>query len=138
MSRLLFSFFLVKGMSHVIELKHDILYLVTNPLTSHESHVLVGCMYCEKPNILYGMDLVLLDMVKRASWVEFGSSQSGYGSNRLLVKIGHFKQVKNGFGSIGLRVGSGWPIFSNDFFFFLIKKTTYICYLKSHATNYLI
>ena len=28
-------------MSHVIELKHDILYLVTNPLTSHESHVLV-------------------------------------------------------------------------------------------------
>ena len=98
-------FFLVKGMSHVIELKHDILYLVTNPLTSHESHVLVGCTYCEKPNILYGMGLVLLDMIKRTRWVEFESSQSGCGSNGLLVKIGHFKQVKNGFGSIWLQVG---------------------------------
>jgi len=51
-------------MSHVIELKDDNLYLVSNALTSHESHVLVECTYCEKPNILHGMGLVLLFLLK--------------------------------------------------------------------------
>ena len=35
-----------------------------------------------------------------------------------MSKTGHFKRVKNGFRSIGLRVGSGWPVF----FFFLRKQ----------------
>ena len=46
------------------------------------------------------------DMTKRAGRVRFGSGQSGYGSNGSQVKTGHFKRVKNRFGSIGLRVGS--------------------------------
>ena len=40
-------------------------------------------------------------------------------------KIGHFKRVEIGFGSIVLQIGSGWPIFcqvdpyfSHEFFFF--------------------
>ena len=127
-------------MSHVIELKHDILYLVTNPLTSHESHVLVGCTYCEKPNILYGMGLVLLDMVKRASWVEFESSQTGCGSNGLgcWSKLVILSKLKTDSGQLGCGSGRVDPYFQMIFLFFLIKKTTYICHLKSHVTNYLM
>ena len=80
-----------------------------------------------------------LNMAKRAGRVGFGSGQSGCGSNGSWVKTSHFKQVKNGFGSIGLRVGSGRvdPYFHMIFFFFFIfiKKTTCICHLESYATN---
>ena len=44
---------------------------------------------------------------------------------RLWVKTSHFKRVKNGFGSIGLWIESGWvdQYFSHDFFkFFLLRK----------------
>ena len=34
-------------------------------------------------------------------------------------KIGHFKRVEIGFGSIVLQIGSGWPIFFTWIFFFL-------------------
>ena len=67
--------------------------------------------------------------VKRVGRVEFRSGQSGCKS-----KSGHFKRVKKGFGSIGLQVELT-RIFHINFF---TKKITFICYLKSHATNYLM
>ena len=49
---------------------------------------------------------------------------------RLWVKTSHFKRVKNGFGSIGLRVESGWvdQYFSHDFF-----KIFYFFFLRKHV-----
>jgi len=55
-------------------------------------------------SIFIFVQYLVVDMAKRAGRVRFGSDQSGYGSR---VKMGHFKWVENGFGSIGLRVGSG-------------------------------
>ena len=59
-----------------------------------------------------------LDMAKQTGW--FRSGQSGCGLNKLQVKMSHFKQVKNGFRSIELWVGSGWVrltcIFHMNFF----------------------
>ena len=48
-------------------------------------------------------------MAKRAGWVGFGSSQ-----------LGHFKRIKNEFGSIGLQVRSGWvnSYFLHKIFFY--------------------
>ena len=47
----------------------------------------------------------------------FGSSHESNGSR---VKTGHFKRVEIGFGSIGLWVESGWPVFFTwNFLFFL-------------------
>ena len=43
-------------------------------------------------------------------------------------------RLKMGSGQSGC--GLGRPIFSHEFFYF--KKTTCICHLESHATNYLI
>ena len=53
----------------------------------------LGIMSC-------ALDLIV-GMAKRAGQVKFGSSQLDCGS-----KTGHFKRVKNGFGLIGLWVGS--------------------------------
>ena len=61
------------------------------------------------------------------------------GSIRLRVKIGNFKRVKNGFGSIGLRVGLGWvdPYFSHEIFlfylfiYFYFKENMYLSFEKS-------
>ena len=78
-----------------------------------------------------------LDMAKRAGRVNQVAGQTGH-----RLKTGHFERVKNEFGSIRFRVGSGQVdlYFSHDFFFILIfiKKTTCICHLESYATNYLI
>ena len=65
------------------------------------------------------------------------------GLGRVKWVTGHFKRVKNGFGSIGLRVGLT-RIFHMIFFLIfllfiiIIKKTTCICHLESYATNYLM
>ena len=67
---------------------------------------------------------------KWAGRVEFKSGQLGCKS-----KIDHFKWVKKGFGSIGLQAKLT-RIFHIIFFF--IKKTTCICHLESHVTNYLM
>lgn len=48
-----------------------------------------------------------LDMAKRAGQIGFGLDLLSCGSNRLRIKTDNFKRVKNGFGSSGLRVGSG-------------------------------
>ena len=71
------------------------------------------------PTKCYMINLTL-DMAKLAGRVGFGfgSGQSRCRSNVSQVKTGHFKRVKNEFGSIGLRIGSGWPVFFNLFFFF--------------------
>ena len=80
----------------------------------------------------------LVDMVKQEDRV---------GSIGLQVKqVAGQKQVilsglKTGLSQLGC--GSGWidPYFSHDIYiyiFFLIKKTTCICHLESHATNYLM
>ena len=55
-----------------------------------------------------------LDMAKRAGRVNRVASQTGHGS-----KTGHFKRVKNGFGSIGLRVESGRVGLTRIFHFFI-------------------
>ena len=65
-------------------------------------------------------------MAKWAGRVGFGLDQSGCGSNESQVKMGHFKQVENGFGSIRLWVRSGWVgltcIFRMNFFIFYFYK----------------
>ena len=49
------------------------------------------------------------------------------------------ERVKNEFRSIELRVRSDWVRLTRIFhMIFFKKKTTYICHLKSHATNYLM
>ena len=69
---------------------------------------------------------------------QVGRSESGWvnwvASKKQVILSG----LKTGLNQLGC--GSGWiePYFSHDFFFFLIKKTTCICYLESHATNYLM
>ena len=64
-----------------------------------------------------------IDMAKRAG--RFESGQSGCGSN-----MGYFKRIKNGFGSIGLRVGLGWPVIFH-MIFFLKEKIMYLLFGKS-------
>ena len=60
-------------------------------------------------------------MAKRASQVRFGSDQSGWWVKQVASQNGSFLS-----GSIGLRVGSGLPIFFKQvfffFFFFDLKK----------------
>ena len=65
-----------------------------------------------------------IDMAKRAG--RFESGQSGCGSN-----TGYFKRIKNGFGSIGLRVGLGWPVIFHMIFFFFKEKIMYLLFGKS-------
>ena len=48
------------------------------------------------------IQVVFLDMAKQVGQVNRVAGQMGHGS-----KTGHFKWVKNGFGLIGLQVGSG-------------------------------
>ena len=48
-----------------------------------------------------------------SNWVNWVADQTGHES-----KICHFNLVKKGFMSIRLRVGSGRPVFSHEFFFF--------------------
>ena len=68
-----------------------------------------------------------LDMAKRAGRVGFGLGQMGCGSKRVILS-----GLKNRVaGQVGLT-----HIFHMIFLF--IKKTTCICHLKSHATNYLM
>ena len=88
-------------------------------------------------------------MAKRAGRVGSGSGRVNWvtGQTGHESKTGHFKRVENGFGSIGLRVGSGWvgltrifymKFFTFYFFIFFIKKTICICHLDSYATYYLM
>ena len=46
--------------------------------------------------------------------------------------------LKSGLGQLGLGEGRGGLTRIFHIIFFLIKKITCICHLKSHATNYLM
>ena len=69
---------------------------------------------------------------------QVGRSESGWvnwvASQKQVILSG----LKTGLSQLGC--GSGWIdlYFSHELFFFLIKKTTCICHLESHATNYLM
>ena len=60
----------------------------------------------------------------------FGSGRLGCESKGLRVKKGYFKQVKNKFELIGLRVELGW-VRQNFFFFFNKENNIYFPFEKS-------
>ena len=58
---------------------------------------------------------------RKESTVDMAKRTGRVGSIGSRVKMGYFKRVENGFGSIGLRVGSSRvvPHFSHEIFYFL-------------------
>ena len=66
-----------------------------------------------------------------------GSGQVRIRSIGLQVKLVILSGLKRGSGRLGCGLGRVDLYFSHNFFFFN-KKTTYICYLESHAINYLM
>ena len=67
---------------------------------------------------------ILIVMNRHGKMGTSGRVRLGYESNGLQAKTGHFKRIKNGFGSIGLWVRSGRvdPYFSHKFFFLQRKQ----------------
>ena len=70
-----------------------------------------------------------VDMANRLGRV----GSSGCGSKRVILS--GLKRVR--VNQVAGQVGLSWPVFFTWIFFF-IKKTTFICHLESHATNYLM
>ena len=71
-----------------------------------------------------------------------GSSQVNRVADQMGCRLKRFilSRLKTSSGQLGCESGRVGPYFSHDFFFFFFffKKTTYICHLESHATNYLM